>query len=165
VANDDFSGGQCSRTAENFRHIRRCALQHYRKFFRRIWRCALQNFSPNEFGAQKNLSNPMSLAPCPPLAKASGMGRKNRERFAPRTQHSTFLCTHARLHAYCLKPMTWMISEHFCLLLKKRHLAVSNQIVYGAVQLCPQGQTPKPDDGVTPPADEKEQNRCTFQPR
>jgi hypothetical protein len=61
--------------------------------------------------------------------------------------------------------MTWMISEHFCLLLKKRHLAVSNQIVYGAVQLCPQGQTPKPDDGVTPPADEKEQNRCTFQPR
>jgi hypothetical protein len=52
-----FSGGQCSRTAENFRHIRRCALQHYRKFFRRIRRCALQNFSPNEFGAQKNSSS------------------------------------------------------------------------------------------------------------
>jgi hypothetical protein len=28
VANSEwFSGGQCSRTAENFRHIRRCALQ------------------------------------------------------------------------------------------------------------------------------------------
>jgi len=35
------------------------------KFFRRIRRCALQNFSPNEFGAQRNLSNPMSLVPCP----------------------------------------------------------------------------------------------------
>jgi len=44
--------------------------------FRRIRRCALQNFSPNEFGAQKNPSNPMSFAPCPSLAKAGGMRRK-----------------------------------------------------------------------------------------
>ncbi|MFZ8853389.1 hypothetical protein [Fervidibacter sp.] len=60
-----FLGEQCSRTAENFRHIWRCALQHYRKFFRRIRKCAIQNFSPKEFGAQRNLSNPMSLVPCP----------------------------------------------------------------------------------------------------
>jgi hypothetical protein len=32
VANSEFSGGQCSRTAENFRRIRRCALQRCRKF-------------------------------------------------------------------------------------------------------------------------------------
>ena len=69
------------------------------KFFRRIRRCALQNFSPKEFGAQKNLSNPMSLAPCPSLAKASGMGRKNRERLhlALSTPHFCAImhaCTH-----------------------------------------------------------------------
>jgi hypothetical protein len=114
--------------------------------------------------------------PCPlPLVphwlKASGMGRKILKGLHPALSTPHHLCalmhacTPARLHAYCLKPMTWEISEHFCLLLKKRHLAVSNKIVYGAVQLCPQGQTPKPDDGVTPPADEKEQNRCTFQSR
>jgi len=158
---------QCSCTAENFGLTTRT--QHIALKLGSPGGSPSQ--TPKEFGAQKNLSNPMSLVPCPSLAKASGMGRKIAKGLHPTLSTPHHLCslmhacTPARLHAYCLKPMTWEISEHFCLLLKKRHLAVSNQIVYGAVQLCPQGQTPKPDDGVTPPADEKEQNRCTFQPR
>jgi hypothetical protein len=105
-----FSGGQCSCTAENFRHIWRCALQHYRKIF-----SAHQEMRHPEFFAERIRRSEKSVkshVPCPSLAEASGMGRKIVKGLHPALStphlyaplHSCTLaplhaCTPTRLHA------------------------------------------------------------------